>query len=104
MARQTHGWDEPEGSASPRGWLHQGGVAVGFYLDYGPENTRPGHVSDIGGGRTASFCSPDKLCQDCQPGNILARRYPGGPGTAATARYVETIAQAREFVETGEVR
>ena len=103
MARQANGWDEPEGASSPRGWLHQGGMAVGFYLDYQTDTDRPAHTTEIYRGHVVSFCSPDKLCKDCQPGSILARRYPGGPGTEATARYVETIAQAREFVETGQV-
>jgi hypothetical protein len=59
-------------------------------------------VSDIGGGRTASFCGGvNRLCHDCEPGSILAVRYPGGPGTGSTSRYCETVAAARAYVETG---
>ena len=105
MATATMAWDEPAQAASPRGWLHVGQFVTGFYLDYGPDHYRTGHVTDIGGGRKASFCQPDqgKLCRDCQPGNVLAVRYPGGPGSAQGSRYVETVEQARAYVETGNV-
>lgn len=96
-------WDEPAGATSPRGWLHRAdGVVVGFYLDYGPDYYRTGHTTEIYPGKTVSFCTPDRLCRDCQPGDVLAVRYPGGPGTEPRdSAFVETIAQAREFVEAG---
>ena len=98
-------WDEPAGCASPRGWAHRSradGTVVGFYLDYGPDNTRPWHTTEIYPGKTVSFSTPDRLCRDCQPGNVLAVRYPNGPGTEPRdSRYTETAAQAREFVEAG---
>ena len=70
-----------------------GGTAVGFYLDYGPDHYRSPH----------EYCQPGNLCRDCQPGNVLAIRYPGGPGTAFEWRYVETLDQARRYVQTGHV-
>jgi hypothetical protein len=100
-ARQ--GWDEPAQASSPRGWLHSGALVVGFYLDYGPEHYRAGHDSDVGG-RVVSFCTADSPCRDCQPGNVLAVRYPAGPGTAdRRSRYVVTVADARAYVESGEL-
>ena len=82
-------WDEPAGAASPRGWLHRAGTCVGFYLDYGPDHYRSPH----------EYCQPGRECRDCQPGNVLAVRYPNGPGAEPrTSAWVETVAQAREFV------
>ena len=106
----TRTWDEPAGSASPRGWLKAitgrdgtGEMCVGFYLDYGHVHSRAGHTTEISPGTVVSFCRPADLCRDCQPGNILAVRYPDGPATKnKTSRYVETIEQARRYVETGE--
>lgn len=93
--------DEPPGSASPRGWLICHATPAGFCLDYGPDNHRPGHQTEICPGTVVSFCKPDNMCRECQPGNILAVRYPDGPGTKPrTSRHVETIGQARQFVET----
>lgn len=87
-------WDEPAGAASPRGWLHRAdGNVIGFYLDYGPDHYRSPH----------EYCQPGRPCPDCQPGNVLAVRYPRGPGTSPRgSRYVETIEQARGYVETGD--
>jgi len=97
-------WDEPAGATTPRGWLMINGVCTGFYLDYGPDSYRPGHKTDIGRGHIVSFCKPDRLCRDCEPGSILCVRYPNGPGTTPhDSRYVETIAAARRYVETGSV-
>ena len=107
MGDVKQGWDEPECAASPRGWLMAGGMCVGFYLDYGPEHYRTGHTTEIYPGKVVSFCRPDGRpdvsCRDCQPGNVLAVRYPAGPGTDQRSRYVETVGQAREYVETGEL-
>ena len=97
------GWDEPAQASSPRGWLHAGGTVTGFYLDYGPDNYRTGHTTEIYPDKVVSFCQPGKLCRECQPGNVLAVRYPAGPGTDQRSRYVETVGQAREWVESGEL-
>ena len=89
-------WDEPTQAASARGWLMRDGVCVGFYLDYGPEHYRSPHGYD----RSAQ----GHLCRDCQPGSILACRYPNGPGEEPReSRYVETVGEARGYVETGRV-
>lgn len=89
--RPTH-WDEPTGCATPRGWHYVDGVVVGFYLDYGPEHYRSPH----------RYCQPNDLCPECQPGNILAVAYPGGPRTEPkSCRYVETVDQARRYIESG---
>jgi hypothetical protein len=97
------GWDEPAGAASPRGWLHRAdGECVGFYLDYQAGHSRPGHTTEIYPGTTVSFCKPDDPCRDCQPGNVLAVRYPNGPSTKPRdSRWAETVELAREFVESG---
>jgi hypothetical protein len=97
-------WDEPAGCTSPRGWLRNGGTCVGFYLDYGPEHYRTGHETEIYPGKVVSFCQPDQSrpCKECQPGNILAVRYPDGPRSEdKTSRYVQTITAARFWVQTG---
>jgi hypothetical protein len=87
-------WDEPAGAASPRGWLRAGDTCTGFYLDYGPEHYRSPHV----------YCRPDKPCRECQPGNVLAARYPDGPGLDGPreSRFFETVDAARSWVETGQ--
>lgn len=72
-------------ATTPRGWLHSGEIVVGFYLDYGPGHYR------------------SRERRACEPGNVLAVRYPAGPGNATRSRYVETVEQAREWVETGEL-
>lgn len=99
------GWDEPTGATTPRGWYIREGVPRGFYLAYGPDHYRSGHHVNIGGGRIVSFCTPDKLCRECQPGDVLCVRYPDGPGSdeGKTSRYVETIAEARCWVAHGEI-
>ena len=97
-------WDEPVKASSPRGWLRTDGTCVGFYLDYGPDHYRSPHSSTMYGEREVVWCKPDRLCPTCQPGNILAVRYPNGPRTEPqTSCYVETIEQARLFVETRRV-
>jgi hypothetical protein len=95
------GWDEPPAAVTPRGWLMTGGTCTGFYLDYGPGHYRAGHETRVSADRVVSFCKPGDLCRECEPGNILAVRYPDGPGTAKRSRYTVTAAQAREYVETG---
>jgi hypothetical protein len=95
------GWDEPAQAATPRGWLMVDGTHVGFYLDYGPDHYRSPHSYDRGD-RIITFCTADRRCRDHQPGNILAVRYPNGPGSSPKdSRYVETVEQARRYVESG---
>ena len=97
-------WDEPAGAASPRGWLHMDETCVGFYLDYGPGHYRTEHssvLSTINGPLVRVWCQPGRECRDCQPGDVLAVRYPGGPGTQKSSRYFVTAAEAREWIETG---
>src|SRR5579859_2298749 len=95
-------WDEPAEAVTPRGWLHNGSMVVGFYLDYGPDHYRHAHTTETGPRQVVSFCHPGDLCRECEPGSILAVRYPNGPGTMPReSRYAETVAQAREYVESG---
>jgi hypothetical protein len=104
-------WHEPEGCTTPRGWLHSTAIAdtynrpegacVGNYLDYGPDHYRTGHETEIYPGKVVSFCQPDKLCRDCQPGNVHSMRYPDGPRSDGPRewRYFETVTQARAWIE-----
>lgn len=103
MATKTPVWDEPGGANSPRGWLRgPDGTSIGFYLDYGPDHYRNSHETEIWPGQSTSFCTPDDQCRECQPGNILARRYPNGDNADGdVSRYVETVEEARRYVETG---
>jgi hypothetical protein len=79
-------WDEPAQATSPRGWLMTGGTCAGFYLDYGPDHYRSPH----------DYCRPEQLCPQCQPGNVLAVRYPAGPGELAqTAAAAPTVRRAQ---------
>lgn len=98
-------WDEPAGATSPRGWLHNREMCVGFYLDYGPGHYRSPHseiLNTINGPIERVWCKPRDLCPTCQPGNILAVRYPNGPGSEPrTSRYFETIEESRAWIETG---
>src|SRR5690349_17531534 len=93
-------WDEPAGATSPRGWLHAGEMCTGFYLDYGTGHYRSPHsqtLSTINGPVVRVWCQPGSECRDCQPGNVLAVRYPGGPGTRSASRYFETVDGARRW-------
>ena len=98
-------WDEPAGATTPRGWLHTDEMCVGFYLTYGPGHYRAPHSSvlnTINGPIVRVWCQPGHECRDCQPGDILAVRYPNGPGsTPHDSRYFETVTEARGWIETG---
>lgn len=94
-------WDEPERCSSARGWLRSpAGTCVGFYLDYGPDHYRSPHVDPMTG---REWCDGVFLpCRDCEPGNVLAVAYPGGPGTQPSrSRYFVTVEDAKAFVERG---
>ena len=108
-ATATLTWDEPAQASSPRGWLLRDATCVGFYLDYGPDHYRSPHAGPPqwnpyhGRDFRPVYCRPNDPCRECQPGNVLAVRYPGGPDSELReSRYVETIEQARTFVEIGE--
>lgn len=106
MASPENGWDEPKDAASPRGWLRKNGHCVGDYLDYGPDHYRSPHGECVPNNPFTdyiTYCTPERLCRECQPGNVLAMRFPAGPGTAMESRYVETISEARQFIETGKL-
>jgi len=105
MTSTTITWDEPAGATTPRGWLLAGEMCTGFYLTYGPGHYRSPHSSilnTINGPLERVWCQPGHECRECQPGDILAVRYPGGPGTQTSSRYFETVAEARKWVETGD--
>lgn len=96
-------WNEPEGAVTPRGWLFGGeleGTSLGFYLDYGSEHYRSPHeMTREGDGRVLVFCDPEsdratRVCRQHQPGNILAVVVDG------PSRYVETVEDARRWIES----
>ena len=81
-------------ASSDRGWLWDGSseISRGYYLDYGPECYRSNH----------GFCGRECTCALTQPGRILCvvpvsalRRH---------SRYVETIEEARQWIETTAAR
>ena len=98
-------WDEPAGATTPRGWLKVNGTCTGFYLDYGPGHYRTEHSSvldAINGPTVRVWCQPGRECRECQPGDILAVRYPNGPGSEPKdSRYFEAIGEARTWIEAG---
>lgn len=81
-------WDEPENAHTPRGWLHRAETVIGFYLDYGPDHYRSGH----------EYCQPNRKCPDCEPGSVLAVRY---PDEEKSSHWFVTVAEARAWVENG---
>jgi hypothetical protein len=95
-------WDEPAGAASPRGWLHVSGTVTGFYLDYGPDHYRASHQTDAGGGGLSGSVSRTTCAGSASQGTSWPSATRDGPGTSTTSRYTETIAGARQFVETEE--
>lgn len=83
-------WDRPQPEASDRAWLRDDlGTVVGFFLDYGPDHYRSPH----------DYCTADRPCRDCQPGNVLVCAYPAGPSTPTASRYVVTRADAVAWIE-----
>jgi hypothetical protein len=81
-------WDEPKGASSPRGWYwpkkstrHGETPCAGHYLDYGP-----GYRHD------------DR--QSVEPGTIHCVVIAKDTGTSISWRYVETVEQARAWIET----
>jgi hypothetical protein len=94
VAAETRRWDEYSPSAphssdrwatTARGWLFAGNQSRGFYLDYGDQHHRSPH----------EYCRGECHCRLSQPGNILAVINDGA------SRYVETVEQAKKFVEDG---
>lgn len=86
-------WDEPVGSSTPRGWYWPKGTTApgrttcaGHYLDYGPTHWR---------------------CDDRQalePGHIHCVVLSHLTGRAFGSRYVETVEQARAWIEQEAVK
>lgn len=81
-------WDEPKGAISPRGWYWPKGstcpgktVCAGHYLDYGPDHYRYDSRKDV------------------EPGHIHCVVIAKDSGTTAASRYVETVEEAREWIE-----
>ncbi len=95
-----NGWDAYKApqAASDRGWYVTGGICRGYYLDYGDRHWRGDTCRQCGAHRYIHPADANKSCRDCEPGNILASRYPAGPSTPSEARYFETVAQAQEWV------
>ena len=73
FSRRSSRW-----AASDRGWLIVDGAAVGNYLDYGPDHLKSD--SDA-------------------PGMIHCVSCPQGPDGQRTSRYVETVAEACDWIE-----
>lgn len=85
-------WDEPKGASSPRGWYwprkstrHGETLCAGHYLDYGP-----GYRHD------------DR--QAVEPGTIHCVVVAKDTGLTAGYRYVETVEEARNWIETEAAR
>jgi hypothetical protein len=81
-------WDEPQGASSPRGWYwprsstrHGKTLCAGHYLDYGP-----------------NYRHDDR--QAVEPGTIHCVVIAKDTGRTAGYRYVETLEQARTWIET----
>lgn len=81
-------WDEPKGASSPRGWYWPKGTTrhgetscAGHYLDYGPDHYR--HDAN----------------EAAEPGHIHCVVVEKETGRAYAARYVETPAAARQWIE-----
>ncbi|WP_157639775.1 hypothetical protein [Burkholderia ubonensis] len=81
-------WDEPKGASSPRGWYwprkstrHGTTLCAGHYLDYGPGYRHDDRPS-------------------VEPGNIHCVVIAKDTGRTASWRYVETVEEARTWIET----
>ncbi|KVP98205.1 hypothetical protein WJ96_06430 [Burkholderia ubonensis] len=81
-------WDEPKGASSPRGWYwpkgstcHGKTLCAGHYLDYG-----------------AGYRHDDR--QTVEPGTIHCVVVAKDTGRTAAFRYVETVEEARNWIET----
>lgn len=91
--QQTSVWDEPAEASTPRGWYWPKGTTTpgrttcaGHYLDYGPTHWR---------------------CDDRQalePGHIHCVVLSALTGRAYASRYVETVEQARAWLEQEAVK
>lgn len=81
-------WDEPEGAITPRGWYWPTGsttpgrtMCAGHYLDYGPDHRR----------------FDNRQAQE--PGHVHCVVLSDLTGRAFRSRYVETVEQARAWIE-----
>lgn len=77
---------------SARGWLWDGEheSSLGNYLDYEADHYRSGH----------EYCPPNGCnCRESQPGNIHCLVYKSATTGGQRSRYVETIEQARAWIE-----
>lgn len=85
-SRRSNRW-----ATSARGWLWDGESesSLGNYLDYGPQHYRSPH----------QYCAPGRCdCRESQPGDIHCIVY-ARAGYPLRSRYVETVEQAREWIE-----
>lgn len=81
-------WDEPKGASTPRGWywpkkstIRGKTPCAGHYLDYG-----------------AGYRHDDR--QTVEPGTIHCIVVAKDTGGAVSCRYVETVEEARSWIET----
>jgi hypothetical protein len=81
-------WDEPKGASTARGWYwprsstrHGKTLCAGHYLDYGPD-----------------YRHDDR--QTVEPGTIHCVVVAKETGRTAGFRYVETVEEARNWIET----
>lgn len=86
-------WDEPKGASSPRGWywpksttIHGRTLCAGHYLDYGANHRRFDEQ------------------QTTQPGNIHCVVIAKDTSRCYASRYVETVAEARAWIEQEAVK
>jgi len=84
----TSTWDEPQRATTPRGWYWPPGTTkpgetscAGHYLDYGQDHRR----------------FDDR--QADQPGKIHCVVIHAATRAAVESRYVDTICQARQYIE-----
>ena len=86
-------WNEPKGACSPRGWYWPKGttrpgqtMCAGHYLDYGDGHRRY------------------DTRQDREPGNVHCVVIAKDTGQAVSWRYVESIEEARSWIESEAVQ
>lgn len=87
-SRMAAAWDEPEGASTARGWFWPNGTTernrtscAGHYLDFGP----------------ALYRADDR--NDTEPGSIHCVVIHPKTEQVVLARYVQTIEQAKSWIE-----